>query len=83
MYYKEKTVVILKDIKKKCKQIFSKNQKTSFPSHFTRYLFQIHCRFEIWLYNFKTNITCSMSELHQRNICLCLLLFGGGGGGGW
>jgi len=29
----------------------------------------------------KTNITCSMPELHQRNLCLCLLLFGGGGGG--
>ena len=33
----------------------------------------------------KTNITCRMSELHQRHLCLCLLLFGGGdgrGGGG-
>jgi hypothetical protein len=25
----------------------------------------------------KTSITCNMSELHQRNLCLCLLLFGG------
>jgi hypothetical protein len=27
----------------------------------------------------KTSITCSMPELHQRNLCLCLLLFGGWG----
>jgi hypothetical protein len=26
----------------------------------------------------QTNITFSMSEVHQRNLCLCLLLFGGG-----
>ena len=32
----------------------------------------------------QTNITSSMSELHQHDLCLCLLLFGGGGveGGG-
>jgi hypothetical protein len=29
----------------------------------------------------KTSITCNMSELHQRNLRLCLLLFGGGGEG--
>ena len=30
----------------------------------------------------KTDITCRVSELHQRNLCLCLLLFGGGDGRG-